>query len=89
VSPRRSAWRRDPLTGEPYRDSIRFRAESPCGVEGCAGERRKGRPVCDTHWRHVPDDLRDRLRWALDGRDAIEVAAARRACIEAAEDVVV
>lgn len=51
---------------------------SQCGIASCANEASpKGAGhICRRHWARLPQDIRARVRWAVDGEDEIELMAA-------------
>lgn len=55
-----------------------------CAIPGCQGTPRQAR-VCADHWDAIPEDLQDRLRYAIRTRDPIEWEAALRAAVQAVE----
>lgn len=40
------------------------------------------RPFCGNHWHHTPEDLRERMKWAVDDGDPIAYEAAVSAITE-------
>lgn len=54
-----------------------------CRAEGCANEfRTTARPFCKLHWKRVPEDLQERMRWAVDDAEPTEYEAAVTAITE-------
>lgn len=47
-----------------------------CVLEGCANRANLSRPICRTHWRRLPEDIRQRLIWAADEQDEMDWQAA-------------
>lgn len=58
-----------------------------CGVPGCGRSRSRAYPVCGAHWKAVPDDLRERLKWARDEETMADYVAAVHAVITEAAAV--
>jgi hypothetical protein len=53
-----------------------------CEIPGCPSQGRGNPPLCRRHRRMLPLDLRERMRWAQDDGDEIEIEAAIRAITE-------
>ena len=51
-----------------------------CAIQGCVEVARP--QLCREHFEALPDDVQDRLRWALAEGDDMDVAAALRAAEE-------
>jgi hypothetical protein len=41
------------------------------------------KPTCARHWKQIPDDIRERIRWSMD-----EGASEYHAALAAAEDAI-
>jgi hypothetical protein len=56
--------------------------QETCGLSSCNRPAKSSKvPVCSVHWRRVPDDIRERIRWAMD-----EGGFALDAALSAADD---
>ena len=56
-----------------------------CAVDDCGESCLSNWPLCGGHMKMVPDDLRERYRWARTEHDPFELEAACAALIESAE----
>lgn len=58
-----------------------------CHVPGCATQpTRANRTFCRRHWYALPDDIKERIRWAMqedeDGEAEMELASALEAALD-------
>lgn len=62
------------------------RVELICSARHCGRKTKRGEVMCRRDWRLVPDDLKERVRWAKDSEDHIELMAAVRAAADSVEE---
>jgi hypothetical protein len=56
-----------------------------CVFPGCREDTPRNRVICSGHWKKVPEDLRERVRWAFAHGDMDDVEAAIRAVVDETE----